>query len=98
MFYFHPIHKNCWKLIKNWRSHVQLLSEKWAKECLDAIIGSCEPTLKRKGYVKIFNSLHNCTCTLRLLKMETIEMFHDLGDVRMPLFTTKERTQTCSDL
>ena len=27
-----------------------------------------------------------------------IEMFHDLGDVRMPLFTKKERTPTCSDL
>ena len=27
-----------------------------------------------------------------------IEMFHDPGDVRMPLFTTKERTPDCSDL
>ena len=29
---------------------------------------------------------------------QTVEMFHDPGDVRMPLFTTKERTRTCSDL
>ena len=27
-----------------------------------------------------------------------LEMFHDPGDVRMPLFTTKERTPNCSDL
>ena len=26
----------------------------------------------KRGYVKIFNSLHNCTGTLRLLTMETI--------------------------
>ena len=27
-----------------------------------------------------------------------IEMFHDPGDLRMPLFTTRERTPTFSDL
>ena len=27
MFYFHPVHRKCRKLVKNRRSHVQLLSK-----------------------------------------------------------------------
>ena len=39
----------------------------------------------------------SCTIPLKFT-VSLIEMFHDPGDVRMPLFTTKERTPTCSDL
>ena len=45
----HVLFKNCCKRVKNWRSHVQLLSEKWLKNNWTQKLDRLKPTLRAAG-------------------------------------------------